>query len=370
MDQATALLPRQALEYDGRIGELYGIFVVNLLLTIITIGIYRFWAITRWRRYFWSHMSFQEDRFEYTGRGGELFLGALMALGILIGLSVVAGLLSDALWQVHPVLGFLPMLALYLTFFILGAAARFSAQRYRLSRTLWCGIRGGMQGSALAYGLRSFLYTLLLPLTLLQLLPWTQIRLAEQRINASRMGNAAFSCSGRARAVYLPYLATFLGTTLLFAAIAAVVWTVIAPGIMPVLGRNGGDPRLAMAIQRAVPVVIIGVIAFGIGAGMISCWYSALFTRHVVGNTRLDTLPLRSTVTGRALLWLYASNGLIAVITLGLGLPIVLHRSMRFLARNLLVSGILDVETLRQSTLAMPRTGEGMLQMLDHGSVF
>ena len=47
-----------------------------------------------------------------------------------------------------------------------------------------------------------------------------------------------------------------------------------------------------------------------------------------------------------------------------------LHRSMRFLARNLLVSGTLDVETLRQSTLAMPRTGEGMLQMLDHGSLF
>ena len=88
MDQATALLPRQALEYDGRIGELYGIFVVNLLLTIITIGIYRFWAITRWRRYFWSHMTFQDERFEYTGRGGELFLGLLMAFGILIGLSI------------------------------------------------------------------------------------------------------------------------------------------------------------------------------------------------------------------------------------------------------------------------------------------
>ena len=125
-----------------------------------------------------------------------------------------------------------------------------------------------------------------------------------------------------------------------------------------------------MAIQRAAPVVIIGVIAFGMGVGLIGCWYSALFTRHIVDNTRLDTLPLHSTVTGRALLWLYVSNGLIAVVTLGLGLPIVLHRSMRFLARNLLVSGTLDVETLRQSTLAMPRTGEGMLQMLDHGSMF
>ena len=363
-------MPRQALEYDGRIGELYGIFVVNLLLTIITIGIYRFWAITRWRRYFWSHMTFQDDRFEYTGRGGELFLGFLMAFGILAGLSIAAGLLSYVLRRVHPVLGFLPMLALYLTIFILGAAARFSAQRYRLSRTLWCGIRGGMQGSALAYGVRSFLYTLLLPLTLLQLLPWTQIRLAEQGINASRLGSAAFSFSGRARAVYLPYLVTFLAITLLFAAIAAVVWAVIAPGIIPFVGRNSSDPRLAIAIQRAAPVVIIGVIAFGMGVGLIGCWYSALFTRHIVDNTRLDTLPLHSTVTGRALLWLYVSNGLIAVVTLGLGLPIVLHRSMRFLARNLLVSGTLDVEILHQTTLAMPRTGEGMLQMLDHGSIF
>ena len=95
-----------------------------------------------------------------------------------------------------------------------------------------------------------------------------------------------------------------------------------------------------------------------------------MFTRHLVGNTRLDTLPFRSTVTGRALLWLFVGNGLIAVITLGLGMLLGLHRRTPFLARNLLVSGILDVETLRQSTLAMPRTGEGMLQMLDQGSIF
>jgi uncharacterized membrane protein YjgN (DUF898 family) len=95
-----------------------------------------------------------------------------------------------------------------------------------------------------------------------------------------------------------------------------------------------------------------------------------LFTRHITGNTRLDTLPFHSTVTGLALLWLVVSNGLIAVVTLGLGMPIVLHRSMGFLARNLRVAGTLDVGMLRQSTLAMPRTGEGMLQMLDHGSIF
>jgi uncharacterized membrane protein YjgN (DUF898 family) len=157
MDQTTDAQPSQALYYDGRLGELYRIFLVNLLLTIITLGIYRFWAITRWRRYFWSRMRFQDERLEYSGRGVELFLGFLMAIGILIGLVVVAVLLSVALRFVHPALAVVPIVLLYIFIFILAFAARFSAQRYRLSRTLWCGIRGGMEGSALAYGLHAVL---------------------------------------------------------------------------------------------------------------------------------------------------------------------------------------------------------------------
>jgi uncharacterized membrane protein YjgN (DUF898 family) len=369
VDQGTSDAAHQALHYDGRIGPLYRIFVVNLLLTIVTVGIYRFWAITRWRRYFWSHMSFQGERLEYTGRGIELFLGVLMAIGILIGLAVVAGVLSYVLGRIHRALAVLPIFVLYVTIFILAAAARFSAQRYRLSRTSWCGIRGGMRGSALAYGVRSFLYMLLLPFTLFQTLPWMQIRLAERRINASMLGSASFSFRGRARSLYLPFIATFLGTAVLFAVLVAVVWGIVGPWIMPFVG-SADDPRLAMALRRAVPVIVIGVLAFSVGAALIGCWYSALFLRHVVGNTRLDALPLRSTVTGRALLWLFVGNGLIALLTLGLGLPFVFQRSMHFLARNLLISGTLDVDALRQSTLAAPRTGEGMFQLLDHGSVF
>jgi uncharacterized membrane protein YjgN (DUF898 family) len=368
MDQGNDAAPRQALHYDGRVGQLYGIFVINLLLTIITIGIYRFWAITRWRRYFWSHMAFQGERFEYTGRGLELFLGFLMAIGILIGLGIATAILVAVLRLIHPVLAVVPIVAVYVSILILAFAARFSAQRYRLSRTLWRGIRGGMTGSALAYGVRSLLYTLLLPFTLFQLVPWMQIRLAEQRINASRLGSAAFSFQGRARSVYLPFVATFIGTLLLFVVIAAVVWGTVAPWVAPFIG-DSNNPRLAMAMQRAVPVIIIGIIVFGIGSALIGCWYSALFVRHIIGNTKFDTLPLRSTVTGRALLWLFVGNGLIALFTLGLGLPFVLHRSMRFVARNLLIAGTLDVEALHQSTLAMPHTGEGMLQLLDHGGI-
>jgi len=371
MDQTTAIAPRRALEYDGDIGELYGIFLINMVLSVITLGIYRSWATTRYRRYMWSHLRFEGERFEYTGRGGELFLGFLLALVILSGLGTATALLSYLLAKIHPALTTLPMLALYVTIFILAFAARFSAQRYRLSRTMWCGIRGGMQGSALRYGLRSFLYAMMLPFTLFQLFPWTQVRLAEYRINASRFGSAVFAFRGRAGQLYLPFLAMCLGVLLLMLALTgAIVWDVARSPLMQLLSAGTKDPRWIHQVQHEMQPIFAGVVLFTVGSGLISCWYWALLGRHIVGNTTLGPLAFSSLVTGPSLLWLMLSNMLIAVVTLGFGLPIVMQRSARYLARTLLVSGTLDEATLRQSSLAMPRTGEGMLQMLDHGSIF
>ncbi|WP_216634427.1 DUF898 family protein [Granulibacter bethesdensis] len=76
--------PRPFFQYDGKIGGLYKIFLINLLLSIVTLGIYRFWAISRMRRYLWSSCRFQDTRFTYTGTGGELFLGFLKVLGLLL----------------------------------------------------------------------------------------------------------------------------------------------------------------------------------------------------------------------------------------------------------------------------------------------
>ena len=84
-DQATAafgaMSGRRSIElgYDGRAGEVGKIALSNSLLGLVTLGIYRFWAKTRLRRYLWSHVSMEGDRFEYTGRGIELFIGFLIA---------------------------------------------------------------------------------------------------------------------------------------------------------------------------------------------------------------------------------------------------------------------------------------------------
>lgn len=105
------------LRQHGTGGELFAIFIVNILLKLVTLGIYHFWAQTRVRRYLWTQASFDNERFEYKGRGVELFLGFLKALGllILIGLSLVV--LARGLAQIHESLSVVVLVGLYAVFF-------------------------------------------------------------------------------------------------------------------------------------------------------------------------------------------------------------------------------------------------------------
>ena len=62
--------------YDGRLSELYVIYLRHLVLMLLTLGWSRFWGRTRIRRYLWNHFAILGDRFEYRGRGIELMVGS------------------------------------------------------------------------------------------------------------------------------------------------------------------------------------------------------------------------------------------------------------------------------------------------------
>ncbi len=70
------------VKHNATGGEFFVIFIINFLLTVLTLGIYSFWAKARTRRYLWSHTSFDNEQFEYDGNGLEMFLGFLKATGI------------------------------------------------------------------------------------------------------------------------------------------------------------------------------------------------------------------------------------------------------------------------------------------------
>ncbi len=364
-------VPAPVLVYDGSIGDLYRIFLVNLLLTIVTLGIWRFWAVTRMRRYVWSRTSSFGQRFEYDGTGGQLFLGFLLALLVIFGLGAAAAVCSALLVKFagngSKILAAVPIFLFELAIIILALGAPFSAQRYRLNHTIWRGIRGGVKGSMLAYGLRSLLYLFLSALTFYQLAPWAMLRLFERRTNASFFGTQYFTAATRAASVYLRYVLAFVGTIVLAIVVFGLFYLIERPAFA--LITHAQDP---LVVQRAfsalAPALLAAYLVLIFGGALISAAFTAAYFRHITGHTQFGALQFSSRVTALAVLSITFGNILILVFTLGLGMPIVIHRNLRFMAANLLGSGMPDMAEIGASTQPTSRFGEGMFQALDAGA--
>ena len=261
----------------------------------------------------------------------------------------------------------LPALLFEFTVVTRALGAPFSAQRYRLNHTIWRGIRGGVKGSMLAYGLRSLLYLFLVVLTFYQLAPWAMLRLYERRTNASFFGTQQFSAATRAGAVYLRFLLAFVGTVVLAVAVFGLLFIIERPVLA--LMTQGHDPRVVQrAFSQLTPALLVAYLVLGFGGALISASFTAAYFRHITGHTRFGTLQFSSRVTGLAVLGLTLGNILVLVFTLGFGMPIVIHRNLRFMAANLLGSGVPDLADLHASDQPVSRYGEGMFQALDAGA--
>jgi uncharacterized membrane protein YjgN (DUF898 family) len=376
-----AAQPVQKLQYDGTIGALYWIFIKNLLLGIITLTIYRFWGKTNIRRYAWSHMTLQGHRFEYTGRGGELFVGFLIVAGFYVVFFIVTAIIGLVFGDVGTAIGPVILLLVipYLVF-----VAQYAAQNYRLTRTLWCGIRGGMTGSAWRYGVKAFLFTLLNIVTINLAVPWTTMRLTEDRFNNSYFGNAKASLQAPSGPLYLPFILGFVVMVVGIGLLAAAFWFILLPIVqsngelsyiimeMQMAETEGREPNLGSEQVTAYFAFIIAIVlAFYLGTAIVAIIafapYAAAQFRQIANNLSIAEVRFASQVTATRYIGLWTGNLLWLVLTLGLGLPVVVHRTLKFFADRVEIHGTLDTARLQQTTLERPKFGEGLLEAFDPG---
>jgi len=372
--------PVQRLQYDGTIGGLYWIFIKNLLLNIITLTIYRFWGKTNLRRYAWSHTSLQGQRFEYTGRGGELFVGFLIVAGLyIVGFLVIATLTFGIGPSFEVFSQFAPLILIaYLVF-----VAQYAAQNYRLTRTSWSGIRGGMTGSAWKYGVKAFLFMLLNIVTLNFARPWTTLRLTEDRFNNSYLGDAKASLQASARPLYLSFIVGIVVSIVAIGLWAVIIWNILgSSGKLEEIAyvfqeqqnaeMEGREPNLTKdQVESAVYSFVGALLAFYFGIAVIGIFafaqYTAVLFRTIAGNLQLAELRFSSEVTAWSYIRLWLGNLLWVILTLGIGFPVAVHRSLRFFADRVAIHGELDVARLQQTTLDRPKFGEGLLEAFDPG---
>lgn len=211
------------VNFVGDMTQVQGLAIKTTLLTFITLGIYRFWARTRVRRYFWSGVTLDGHGFEYTGRGIEKLIGFLIAVAVLaIYLGVFQLLLTFAGMSMFDAgdpegTGFQTFGATFLTSVVLAPLifyAQYRARRYMLSRTKWKGIRFGAEQAAWGYAWRAVGHTLLTIVSLGTLLPRQTFYLEKYKTDRSWFGTAKFAQHGHWTQLYPAMRHVFLAVVL------------------------------------------------------------------------------------------------------------------------------------------------------------
>ncbi|MDP4795602.1 MAG: YjgN family protein, partial [Rhodospirillales bacterium] len=145
MDQAPEAandrFQKHALAFDARRSGFARLLLVNSLLALITLGIYRFWARTKVRRFLWRHVTFLDDPLEYTGTGGELFVGFLIVIAILFPLGLIYKAIGTVVPPDNQSLRVGLEITYYMVLFALLQIGFYRMWRSRMSRTTWRGVR-------------------------------------------------------------------------------------------------------------------------------------------------------------------------------------------------------------------------------------
>jgi uncharacterized membrane protein YjgN (DUF898 family) len=349
----------RGIEFTGNWREYLPIAITNALLVICTLGIYRFWAAARQRRYLWSRTRFIDDSLEWTGTGKEMFLGFLIVICVLAPFLVFFQFLFPALIaHGKPEAAFGIIFLFEIAFIYLAGFARFRALRYRLSRTYWHGIRGGSDDPGWNYG-GEYLGRLALSfMTMFIVYPWAATRLWNGRWNAMSFGPLRFRASldaeglkARWALLYLAPIGFFVaaGTAGGIAGSAAKSGTAPSAGLMLILFG------MAMLFYVAIPLVTLN-------------WYAKYF-RHAADATKLGDLEFSFDATTLQWLGLFLGNLGLAIVTFGFGLTYWGYRNWAFMVRHLHVYGTVDLSELTQSTTHAPREAEGFADAFDVGAI-
>lgn len=364
----------RAIAYDGRFGPLARIVVSNALLSLVTLGLYRFWGKTRLRRYLWSHVVVDGERLEYTGRAMELLLGFLVAITVLLLLGLVGVAISLAVDPATPPGAIiLPASGVVQTvlFLFLVQFAIFRARRYRMSRTQWRGIRGAQSGSAVTYGLRALAWLVANVFTLGLLYPAMRMSLQRYKIENTWFGSQKLEFSGRARHLFGTWLAALLlalpslGISLIWYRVREFrYWT-------RCVRLSGLNFESDLRVGKVIGIVVIYALAMALFAvSAFAVFAIALGGAYGVSNVGALAIPptdsARIVIFGVSVAFFFL---LLLVVMPVLNVLLLVVPLGRAALTSMGVSGKLDLAAVTQSEIAPPRRGEGFADALDIGSI-
>jgi uncharacterized membrane protein YjgN (DUF898 family) len=391
-------LPNSA-EYTGTRLEIFKKALKYTILTILTFGFYRFLAKTKMRRYIWSNVRVGGAPFEYTGTAMELFIGFLVAVACLVPLGVLGYLIEVWIEAGRPTLAQVGDLIFTLAIGLLIPFALYRLWRYRLSRSLWRGVRFGLDGSAIKFVQIAFGYGVLTVLTAWIAYPWMKIALIRYRLNNTHYGQTHFAFDGRGRGILKPWLVLYFSIITGFVLLFFVFPLSGDGGVVPSSPTPEQDGAFGLFGRLGILFLILAVIYV---------WYRVQVWRYMVsatsfaGATAASTFQVRA-VIGSAIIVIVGLAGMAGLIVFAIdsaygigdgGLfpteagvflfiisAIVLssiarafiyatlfHDVLKHGCATLKISDLAPFEMARQSADHGPSRGEGFADALDVGA--
>jgi uncharacterized membrane protein YjgN (DUF898 family) len=361
---------RLDIQFTGSGSEYFRIWIVNLLLIVVTLGLYWPWAKVRRLRYFWGNTLVDGDPLGFHGNPKQMFKGWL-----LVGVLFIAYNWASNFSAVAGVVAFAALAVLW-------PALWRSSMRFRMANTSWRGLRfrfvGSVRDSYLAH-VPPFL--VVLPILVLSawipdvpeegalvwvgfalfgmfvfgmgLIPWLWWRLKAYQHRNYAIGS--LQTDFRA-SVWSFYLLAFKSVGMVILVMAAMVVPAFALGLIGSVFWNPSDESSGGASTAVVllPLLLFVLVFFGMGPWITTRMQNLVWTK--TGNSRMRFI---SQLRFRTMLWLSLKNGLLIMLTLGLYWPFAKVAVARLRLEAVHIRSMTDTQALVAAAHQQPQEAAG-----------
>ncbi|MGH1370573.1 MAG: YjgN family protein [Cellvibrionaceae bacterium] len=349
--------PRElGFKFHGSGGEYFKIWIVNIVLSILTLGIYSAWAKVRNKQYFYGNTEFEGSTFSYLASPITILKGRLIAMAILIAYSVAS---NTPIWWVSAiaVLGMLLVSPFFVQRSLMFNARNSAYRNIRFNFTgsfkeaafifaglpiasilLVIGVAAlGQTIGAAWIGAIAFL------LLFAFAMPYFVYRQKDYFVANSEYGTTGFEFS----ATRNNFFATW-GKLVLWTIAAFVVAMILAGVVGGLLGVSiaglGGDTDIENNMAAVIPMMIVIYVIVGLAYLFPFIYYSVKINNLVFNNTRIDDFQLSANYELGSYGKLVVVNTTLTLLTLGFYRPWAMVRTAQYKADHMSVVAVSELD--------------------------
>lgn len=329
------------LQFTGDANEYFRIWIVNLFLSIITLGIYAAWAKVRTRQYLYANTLLDGHAFEYLGNPTAILRGNVIVA--LAAACYFAARQTESGWLI-----FLSLLFAAAYPFLVYKSLRFTASNsaYRNVRFKFWGDLSG------AY--KNYLWWMLLvPLTFGLIYPLVFFKQRKYMFDHLSLGQAHADFPGEAAAFYKPFLIVYAISAVAYGLGIAIMTAIFAAALIG--GRDNSGASVVLIGLGAL--LYVGALVMGVA---MQQYIYAETMNYTLNKTVIEggQIRFRMKLNHWSLFRIQLVNILAIAVSLGLLTPWAKIRSLKYILSRV---GVLAIPGALDQIAAAPSQEENAL---------